>query len=236
MAPRPLRILSTLALATGLAGLTAAPADAAREPLIQGVAVNGNGQPVLDVAVSATDEGGQTSASDLSYENAAADGSPQRGYFALHVGSNGTYTVTLKKKGFETERISGVEIRRGGKVASLGEVSLLRSTTTGARVLHDVRVGEKAKVKVTVEPTGQKPIGKVLVKDGRKTVGWATLKGADKGVVTVTLDKLPKGSYDLRAVYGGFSAFGSSTSRKVTLTVKPARNRMQRPNALTYVA
>ena len=97
-------------------GLVATSASAVVEPKIWGVVLDGKGKPVLDVVVTAVDEDGKPAATDLSYEGGTAEDSPRQGYFALMVGSNGTYTVTLKKAGFVTEKVTGIEIAGGQRV------------------------------------------------------------------------------------------------------------------------
>ncbi len=227
-----------LALTLGLvgAGLSAAPASAAVEPKVWGVVLDGKGKPVLDVVVTAVDEDGETVASDLSYEGGAADDSPRQGYFQLFPGGNGTYTVTLKKKGFATEKFSGIKIASGDRVQGLGDVTLLRvSKTSGKLVKETVTADDKAKVKAAVTPGSEKPTGKLLVKKGTKVVGSGALKATHKGELTITLDKLAKGSYDLKVVYAGSGFHAESASDKFTLTVKAPKKNRQVPNALAYV-
>ena len=227
--------LAVALMSFGAVASTTTSASAAPEPLIQGVAVDGKGRPVLDVKVIAVNADGETVASDLSYENTDANGDPQRGYFALHV-VKGTYRVVLTKQGYVKETLQGIEIKRGQWRASLGEIDLLRtSRASGKLVRGTVAVGDKGKVKVTVTPTGDKPTGSVVVKKGQKKVGSATLKATHKGEVTVTLDKLPKGSHDLKVVYGGSRVHQGSTSATLTLTVKAERRGRLVPNALAYL-
>lgn len=227
--------LTVALLSFGTVASLGTSASAAPEPLIQGVAVDGKGRPVLDVKAVAVNADGDTVASDLSYENTDANGDPQRGYFALHV-VKGTYKVVLTKDGFVKETLQGIEIKRGQWRASLGEIARLRTSKTSAKLVKvTVPVGDKGKVKVTVAPTGDKPTGPVVVKKGQKKVGSATLKATHKGELTVTLDKLPQGSHDLKVVYGGSRVHQGSTSGKLTLTVKADRNRRLVPNALAYL-
>jgi hypothetical protein len=227
-----------LALTLGLvaSGFSVAPASAAPHPKIWGVVTDGAGAPVLGVHVEATDEDGDVVASDLSYDDPDGDHAPRPGYFELYVGANGTFTVTFKKKGFVSEKVRGVEVARGSRVVDLGEVALLRTTETSGKLdKAEIRADEKGKVKVTVEPHGMKPTGGIEVREGRKTVGSATLKAKHKGQLTVTLDKLAKGTHELKVVYDGSSVFAGSTSGKLTLTVKPPKKKLQRPNALLFV-
>ncbi len=230
-----------LVLTVGLVstGLVASPATAAREKLVQGVVVDQGGRPVLGVEVAAVDEGGETVASDLSYENTNAEGDPQRGYFALHVGATGIFTVKLSKSGYISQTVSGVQVTRKHPVASLGEITLTKkpiaTETSGRLVDAEISTGDRGKVKVTVSPGKEKPVGDVVVKNGRATVGSGELKAGDKGELTVTLKKLDKGSYDLKVVYAGSKFFKESTSGKLTLVVKAPKRHRPVPNALPFV-
>lgn len=245
--PSPLR-LSALALAT--VGLTAsglalaAPASAVPDRLVQGVAVDQHGEPLLDVTVQAFADDGddEAEASDRSYENVTADGDPQHGYFALHVGTRGTYTVTLSKKGYYSETRDGIRVSRRSPVASLGEVELVRKpqeTSTAARPRSSsVGTSEQAKVQVSVSCDdtacdGLVPTGRVEVRDGRRVLGAAALKRAHDGTITVTVRKLPRGSYDLKAVYGGSDLLEQSSSRTFGLTV--GMKGATRPNARAWI-
>lgn len=230
-----------LVLTVGLVstGLVTSPASAAREKLVQGVVVDQGGRPVLGVAVAAVDDAGKTVASDLSYENTNAAGDPQRGYFALHVGARGTFAIKLSKDGYVSRSISGVQITRKHPVASLGEITLTRklvaTETSGKLVDAEITTSDKGKVKVTVSPGKEKPVGDVVVRSGSKTVGSGDLDASDKGEVTITLQKLAKGSYDLKVVYTGSKFFKESTSGKLTLVVKAPKRHRPVPNALPFV-
>lgn len=235
---RSLTALLLLALTLGLAatGLATTSASAVVEPKIWGVVLDGKGRPVLDVVVTALDQDDVTVATDRSYDDPDGDSAPRPGYFQLFPQSNGTYTVTLKKRGFVAARVSEVRIANGQRVQGLGEIALLRtSRTSGKLVESSVPVGRKGKVKVTVMPGGQKPTGGVVVKKGKKVVGSAVLRAKHKGKVTVVLDKLAKGSHGLKVSYRGSGVHAASASAKLTLKVTNPRNRRPLPNALAYV-
>lgn len=230
------RILPVLALSLA-AGTLTAPAEAAVDRHVWGIVVDGKGRPVLDAEVRAIDEDGNVAASALSYDDSDGDAAPRAGFFALYVPANGAYDVIVKKKGFAPASFDGVEVTRRGKVVELGPVVLDRSTTISGRVTNEVRVGQQAVVKVTVAPANVKPSGRVSVisANGRRTYGSAALKPSHSGVVNVTLDRLDKGTYELKAAFSGASGFASSTSSKFVLEVK-ARKGAKRPNARTWVA
>jgi hypothetical protein len=81
----------------------------------------------------------------------------------------------------------------------------------------------------------RKPLGKVEVKKGSKVVGSGRLQAGDKGVLTVTVDKLARGQHDLKAHFEGSTYLRESTSRKFTLKVSAPRRHRPLPNALAYV-
>lgn len=232
--------LALVALGLLASGLAASPASAARpEPKIWGAVLDDRGVPVLGVEVTAVGENGK--ASDLSYDDPDGDQAPRPGYFELFVGSNGSYTVTLKKDGYRTVQVRDVEVARGSRVVALGDIDLPRlfaTRTSGRLADNSVTPKDKAKVAVTVTcPDGCDGValtGTVLVKDGRRSVGSATLAAANKGKVTVTLPRLDQGSYDLEAVYEGARSLKASTSKAFTLTVKKPNRK--RPNARDWLA
>ncbi|MFZ2057200.1 MAG: Ig-like domain-containing protein [Acidimicrobiales bacterium] len=84
---------------------------------------------------------------------------------------------------------------------------------------------EHLSVTVSSELTGLRPAGTVKVKESTTTlkplattVCVITLKSA-KGSCTLSAKKLPVGTYDFVATYGGSANFKGSTSAKETLTV-----------------
>lgn len=228
--------LALALLSFGAVATAASSASAAPDRKIWGVVEDGRGQPVLDVVVRALDRDGLTAASDRSYDDPDGNGAPKPGYFELFPPTNGTYTVTLKKAGFVPAKVSGVKIGKGQRVQGLGELELIRTSTTSAKLVRaTVLVGDRGKVKITVAPTGTKPTGAVVVKEGRSKVGSATLRATHRGEIAVTLDKLPRGSHDLKVSYLGSRVHQGSTSAKLTLTVKAPKRKRQLPNALAYI-
>lgn len=203
-----------------------APARAAVKPLIQGVVLDQAGRYVDDVEVQALDEDGAVVATALTYESDWEDG-PQHGYFFLEV-PRGSYTVELSKKGYKSVEYDAGRITKKVKRISLGEIEIEKigapSTTTAAPVAATVTTKDNGKVTVTVKSGGtDKPTGKVEIRDGRKVVGDAVINKRDKGTVVVSLDKLPKGSYDLKAYYLGSADAKASKSGAFTLTVVKKR-------------
>jgi ABC-type phosphate transport system substrate-binding protein len=78
-----------------------------------------------------------------------------------------------------------------------------------------VAKGKRATGVVTVITDGN-PTGKVMIKEGKKTLRTATLKG---GKAKITLPKLSKGKHRLKAVYGG-NAKVAGSSKSFTITQK----------------
>lgn len=199
-----------------------APARAATSPLIQGVVLDQAGRYVDDVKVQALDEEGTVVATALTYESQWEDG-PQHGYFFLEV-PRGSYTVELSKKGYKTVEYDAGRITKKQKKISLGEIEIQKigatSTTTAVPAKDSITTKDNGKVTVTVKSGAtDKPTGKIEIRDGREVVGDAVVNKRDKGTVTVTLDKLPKGTYELKAHFLGSADLKASSSSAFTLKV-----------------
>lgn len=91
------------------------------------------------------------------------------------------------------------------------------ASTTRLKVPSKAPASKRAKVTVTVAAGAvTSPTGVVKVYAGKKLVGTGSLKAGAKGVVTVRLAKLKKGTYVLRAAYSGASGIkASSTTKKL---------------------
>ncbi|HYF72477.1 MAG TPA: Ig-like domain repeat protein [Nocardioides sp.] len=206
------------------AGVAVAPARAG-QALIQGVVVDQFGTPVDGVEVQATKADGTPTASALTYASDREDG-PQHGYFFLEV-TRGTYTVTFTRSGYKTLVLDDLQVAKGRKL-SLGETEiekkLIESKTSAALAQKKITTKQNGVVTVTVSANGVKPTGDVEIREGREVVGTGRLKTGDKGVITIGLDRLPKGAHDLKAVYVGSRSVKASSSPTVTLTVTKARH------------
>lgn len=233
VAARLVLAVTVAAVVTG--PLVAAPASAVRPSNVLGLVVDQGGRYVDDVVVAAVDENDETVATALTYAS-PRDAGPQHGYFGLEVPQGGTYTLRISRAGYVP---TSVEVTiRGGRTRHFGEIELVKrpaeTRTTGRVADPVVTTGERGRVEVTVSTaeTG-KPTGRVVVTEGRKVVGADTLAPRDRGRLTVALDKLGRGSHQLRASFAGSTYLEASDSRKLTLVVrKPSRHR---PNALPYV-
>lgn len=186
---------------------------------ISGNVQDNSGHRLDDVLVEATGDG---KATQLTYADEDGNG---HGYFNLSV-FRGTYTVTLSKEGYSSVTVNDVMVGRGKRV-NLGTVTLAKKATKTTTIaeLADERIftTEKGKVNVTVSPGKSKPVGEVLVKEGRNTVGDADLTGSDRGHLIVTLERLPVGTHTLKVIYKGNKNFEGSTSKTFDLVVKRKR-------------
>ncbi len=95
------------------------------------------------------------------------------------------------------------------------------SVATGKPVTKSLKTTKAAKMKVTVRsPPTRCPSGKVLVKQGTKTLGSAVLN--DAGKATVNMGKLTKGKHKVKVVYKGDGYTLKGASDAITFTiVKP---------------
>lgn len=134
----------------------------------------------------------------------------------------------------ETVAASGLTLTKQGSQAlngyleagsALDKLTVTRTVTkVGAKVKTTLKkkVSTKAKAKVTVKVTASRttPTGKVTVtatKGKKKVVRTAKLK---KGKATVTLPRLTKGTWTVKARYAGSAKVKTATSGKVKLVVR----------------
>lgn len=203
-------------------------ARAVVRPLIQGLVVDQQDHYLDNVNVEAVRDNLNIAASSFTYASQWPDG-PQHGYFYLEVGSKGTFTLTLSKSGYVTRTYPVGQVL-AKQIVSLGEITLEKklADTKTSGVLKDSSISpdEKGKVVVTVSSKEtKKPTGEIEVRDGHKVVGSDEITAGDKGQITVTLKKLAKGGYDLKACFLGSSTLKASSSKAFTLTVKKPRHR-----------
>lgn len=200
--------------------------------LIQGVAVDGNGKGIDNVAVQALDATtGAPVATALTYASAREDG-PQHGYFYLYV-DRGVYDVVLVKRGYDASFLQDVNVT-GKKDVSLGQLTLgLRDwpTSTVAEVLDPVVTPDQP-VLVEVDVDSQKAKvngGRVVVTEGRKTLASQRLTKGDQGSVVLNLGKLPRGTHKIVVSYKAVDGLKSSSSRTMKVTVARAPRKAGRP-------
>ncbi len=194
--------------------------------LIQGVAVGGDGKGIDNVAVQALDAStGKPVATALTYASARTTG-PQHGYFYLWV-DRGVYDVVLVKRGYDASFLQDVNVD-GRRPVSLGELRLdLRDwpTSTVAEVLEPVvSPRESVKVSVAVDSKRAKVTGgRLVVLDGRTVLASQRLTKADRGVVTLDLGRLPRGTHKLSVEYRGVDGLKSSEARPLKVVVAKPR-------------
>ena len=205
-----------------------AGAAAHEPPVIEGVVTDQFGRFVDDVDVLATRGSREVpAASALTYAS-DTDAAPQHGYFFVEVGQKGQFTVTLSKPGYHTVVLEQVRIKRVGQTIDLGEVEvpMVFATTTGAsahkRTVTTRQHGE-ADVRVSTEAT-KRPIGDVEVRERGRVVGEGSLKGSNRGGLTIELDRLPRGSHQLRGYFLGTDELKPSASASFTLVVTRSRH------------
>lgn len=194
--------------------------------LIQGVAVDGDGKGVDNVAVQALDAGtGKPVATALTYASARATG-PQHGYFYLWV-DRGVYDVVLVKRGYDASFLQDVNVD-GRRPVSLGELRLdLRDwpTSTVAEVLDPV-VAPRQSVVVSVAVDSKRAKvtgGRLVVLDGKEVLASQRLSKADRGTATLDLGRLPRGTHRLSVEYRGVDGLKSSEARALEVVVAKPR-------------
>lgn len=106
----------------------------------------------------------------------------------------------------------------GTSASSTLSISKAKTTSTLKLSKSKIKASKKAKATITVKITGSslKAAGKVTLKAGSKTVGTGTIKN---GKATITLKKLKKGSYKVKATFTGTSNYGKSVTKTVKLKV-----------------
>ncbi|MET0822053.1 MAG: Ig-like domain repeat protein [Aeromicrobium sp.] len=122
----------------------------------------------------------------------------------------GTYPVTATFAGDGSTGASSA--------SSSLTVTAAKTASTLKLAQKKAKAGKTLKTTVTVKVSGS-PVranGKVTLKVGSKTIGKGTVKN---GKVTITLKKLKKGSYKIKAVFAGDSNLSGSTSKTVKLKV-----------------
>lgn len=207
-------------------GGAAVTAPRTGQSLIQGVVTDQAGHYVDDVTVQATKADGTPAASAKTYASDRADG-PQHGYFFLEVG-RGTYTLTLSRPGYKTASYGPFAITKRRQTISLGEITIVRvlpeTKTVAELVRRSVTTKQNGVVEVTVSAKDARPTGTVEVREGQHVVGEGRLKASDKGEIVIGLDRLPRGTHQLKAYYLGSSALKASSSTSFTLTVTKGRH------------
>lgn len=104
-----------------------------------------------------------------------------------------------------------------GDSPTISQLTVIKQTPTlTAKAPKTVKVGKTLKVKATLAGNVA-PTGKVVAKEGKKTVGTAKLK---KGKATISIKGLKKGKHTILVSYGGDKRSNKSNVYGVTVKVK----------------
>jgi hypothetical protein len=177
-------------------------------------------EPTVAPTISGTFRVGSPLTASTGTWNLMADNDYQYAWFrgATQVGSARTYTPTTADAGSTlTVQVSAWHGSLGGTAFSAPSATIKygsTSTVTGkSPKAHRVRLTVAVSVPGVADPGGT-----VTIKRGSKTIKTGVVL-AD-GVAVVKLRNQPSGKRKYSAVYGGTSKILSSTSSKVTITVK----------------
>ena len=101
------------------------------------------------------------------------------------------------------------------------KVAKLKAKVSAKLAKKSIKAKQRGKVTVTVKISGiKKPTGKLLIRDGKKTIKTVTLKAKHQGKVTVKLPKLKKGKHKISAQLKATKQLAKSTSPKKNLRVR----------------
>ena len=101
------------------------------------------------------------------------------------------------------------------------KVAKLKAKVSVKLAKKSIKAKQRGKVTVTVKISGiKKPTGKLLIRDGKKTIKTVTLKAKHQGKVTVKLPKLKKGKHKISAQLKATKQLAKSTSSKKNLRVR----------------
>lgn len=190
---------------------------------IQGVVKDQFGDPLGNVRVQATSNDDEGSA--ITYEKPGIAGST--GFYRIYDLLPGTYTLVFSGK--DPKITSTTATVKVGK-REIGKVSVTVTRVLGATDLSaslqrkSVTTKQSGVVEATLTTSAtKKPTGRVEVREGRDVVGKGSFSARDGGELTITLDRLPRGSHALRAYFLGSSSLKASASKSFTLVVTKAR-------------
>lgn len=226
-------IAATLGVLTGSgpsSAQVAAPPAVAR-PLpgarIQGVITNDRGRAMDDVDVVAINEAGIVVAAAYTYSSTSRSG-PQHGYYNLVV-KRGVYTVVAEADGYQRATVRDVVVPRR-TVITLPTIELEKlQAPSKLRAEADdssITTRERAQIEVRVTtPFTRKPLGTLLVKEGRETVAVVRLRSSNRGEVEIDLGTLDRGVHQFRVTYSGTPDIKPASAPAVEFSVRKARRR-----------
>jgi hypothetical protein len=215
------------------AGLLSFKSTITVPPVVVGaLGTNANGAKSDDFS---TAFGATTAKAPVSWQTAVTPDNPDGSRTYTGTGANaafvlpqaGPYVVAMPKAFTLTPTKDGAALPFTGACtttapAKIGDITLSKQTSTtkvkGAKTVKNGGV-ESLKVKVANQYSktgGPVPTGKVVVKDGSKTLGKGKLKN---GKVTIKVKGLTVGSHTLVVKYGGDSFTDKSKSKSLNVTV-----------------
>ena len=218
--------LGPSATATGAVGHVPA-ATPQSHALIQGLVADGTtGRYLDDVDVRAVEADGVIAASGFTYASLRADG-PQHGYYYLHA-RPGTYDVEVRADGYQRTVVEDVTVVRNRRT-TLDDIELekVESATRTKLSAKNARLTTKRPGALTVavtSPATKRPVGVVVVKEGRRTVKRVHLAAGSRGVARVSLGRLRAGRHVYTASFAGGPGLKDSTSRPTAIRVTQARS------------
>ena len=169
-------------------------------------------------SVTLTAEATGTPTPDLQWQVSKNGGSS---WSPIEGATSGSYTFT-PTKGDSGNRYRAAFTNLAGttySAVSKLKVNLLPSTASVALADSSITTKQRAKVAITVRPTGAGTTGTAVLHVGTKTK-TVQLTAASKGRVTVTLPTFKKGTYKVWVEYKGNATRAADTSSKITLKVK----------------
>ncbi|MBD8606466.1 Ig-like domain repeat protein [Aeromicrobium sp. CFBP 8757] len=160
-----------------------------------------------------------------------SDGAPAGGSVTVNAGgvvstvglSGGSASVTMPAAAAAGLYAVTVTYNGDGSTSpssAAGSLSISKASSAASLKLSkkSIKASKKVKATVTVKIAGSalKAGGKVTLKAGSKTVGKGTVKN---GKATITLKKLKKGSYKIKATFAGDANVNGSSTKAVKLKV-----------------
>lgn len=109
-----------------------------------------------------------------------------------------------------------------GAATSAGVVvPKVTSITSASAFPTTITKSQRAKLTIRISASGlTKPTGKLLIKDGRKTLAKTAMKASNNGVKTYKLPRLKVGKHKIKVIYKGSSAINKSKSKIVKIVVR----------------
>jgi hypothetical protein len=171
------------------------------------------GQPVTFTATVSAKSGAVPNGETVTF----TDGKNQLATVPLSGGVASFTTSALSAKRHTIKATYAGDANFKPSSGSVKQVVELYATTTALTSSPNPSTsGQAVTFTATVSSAGPMPTGKVVFKDGSKSIGSATLNG---GVATMVDSKLSVGTHVITAIYDGDSESGKSTSQPLNQVV-----------------